>query len=79
MQQGATRHHSAVALRPLQVHMMMHQKKVLLNDTHHDGSSLGLQMLAVGLHSITSDFSNSMGFLVAWKALLFVTGACLVG
>ena len=39
----------------------------------------GLQMLAVGLHSITSDFSNSMGLLVAWKALLFVTGTCLVG
>ena len=36
-------------------------------------------MLAFGLHSITSDFSKSIGLLVAWKTLLFAAETCLVG
>ena len=86
MRRGATRHHPAVALRPLQVHTTMHQKKVSFDDLHHSGLGLGwrrdflsgLQMLAVGNHPITSDFWNSVGLLVVWIALQFVAGTCLV-
>ena len=41
MRQSATRHHHAVALRPLQAHVMIHEKKISFDDLHHSGLGQG--------------------------------------